>query len=225
MALSAESLPGRPRIISEEARIDQIIKTAGTISSGHFKFASERHSNTYFNKALILGDAATAAEVSGYMARPFQARGIDVVVGPAVGAVILSHQVALHLSHMEGKMIPGVFAEKREEDKEKGVTKGFSLKRDFRELVEGKRVLLVEDVVTTGGSIEHLLEEIKAAGAEPVAITALLKRGSAALLDAIQGVEFRSLKKRPDLLDWEQKDCQPCKDGVPLNTTLGHAKR
>lgn len=169
------------------------LRSTGAILEGHFELSSGKHSPTYFQCARLLSAPPHAHEIGRAVAAMFVDRPIDVVIAPAIGGIVLSYVVADALG------VPSLFAERQEA--------GFALRRGF-ELLEGQRVLVVEDVVTTGGSALAVVELVRRLRAEPVAIGAIVQRRKQAGL----GVEFRALALLEAQLA-EPGDCPQCAAG------------
>lgn len=139
-------------------------RAAGALLEGHFVLSSGRHSGTYLEKNKVFMDPARTARLANALAKKVQATvkgGIDVVVAPAVGAIIPGYEMARQLG------LKSMFTE-REEGK-------FVFRRNFV-LAPGARVLMVEDIVTTGLSSRECLAAIREAGGEPVAAACFVDR-------------------------------------------------
>ena len=140
-------------------RVEELFIASGALRQGHFQLKSGRHAERYLEKFQVLQYPEAVSELCRYLAALAQGpdgRRVDVVVGPTTGGVILAFEVARQLG------VRGIFAEEiRDPD---GTTR-----REFRRgfsLSEGERVLLVDDILTTGGSLLAMLPPIEAAGAE-----------------------------------------------------------
>lgn len=163
--------------------------------SGHFRLSSGLHSDVYFQKARVLEQPdvtlAFAREIASWYPR------IDVAVSPAVGAIVLGFAVAVEAGARS------IFAEREEGH--------MRLRRGFW-LNPGERTLVVEDVITTGGSAREVFEMVKDAGAEPLGVAALIDRSPAPLsfpMRAVLKVEASS---------WEADECPLCKQAVPVTS-------
>ncbi|MDQ7842253.1 MAG: orotate phosphoribosyltransferase [Armatimonadota bacterium] len=176
----------------------RILEAAGAVRRGHFLLTSGRHSDLFVLCAQVLQYPEQAARLAGAMAEPYARTRIDVVIGPAVGGIILAHEVARRLGAR------AVFAEK-------GGAEGMVLRRGFV-LRRGERVLAVEDALTTGGSLRRVLELVRAAEAEIVGASVLVDR-SGGRLDL--GVPVRALLTL-DVKAWEPEHCPLCRAGVAL---------
>ncbi len=141
----------------------ELLKQRGALLEGHFKLASGLHSNRYVEKFRLLEDPVTTETIIAAMAEKVREYEPDVVVGPVTGGVILSYEMARQLGTR------AYFTEKTADG-------GMELRRGFD--VEGKKVLLIEDIVTTGGSILKAGEAVRKAGGEVVAFAILVDRSS-----------------------------------------------
>jgi orotate phosphoribosyltransferase len=136
-------------------------KKTGGLKTGHFQLTSGLHTDTYLQSALVLQFPQYANEIGNEMGRHFRDAGVQVVVGPAVGGIIVSHAAAgalgarsIYAERKEGKMI---------------FYRGFEIK-------PGEKVLIVEDVVTTGGSVSETIEVAERAGGMVIGIASILER-------------------------------------------------
>src|SRR3989338_2149811 len=128
----------------------KIFKNNGALLEGHFKLSSGLHSGRYLQCALLLQYPETARELCNELAKKFADEKITVVIGPALGGVLVSYEVARALG------VKSLFAE-RDANKAMVLRRGFSIDK-------GDRVLLVEDVITTGGSATELINIVKNSG-------------------------------------------------------------
>ena len=164
---------------------------------GHFRLTSGRHSGEYFQCARILERPEAAEELGRLLADRFRDDAIDVVVAPALGGIIIGYEVARALG------VRSIFAER-----ENGV---MSMRRGFS-ITPAERVLVVEDVVTTGGSVKEVAKLVRDAGGEVVGFGFLIDRS----LDP-PGLGEKSeslLKRRID--SYEPDHCPLCLEGIPL---------
>lgn len=152
------------------ARVEHLFSEAGAYREGHFKLKSGRHSDRYLEKFQILQWPHAVTELCRLVADrvwlPGAASAVDVVVGPTTGGILLAFETARQLG------VRGIFAE--------GVTDaGGVTRREFRRgfaIAAGERVLLVDDVLTTGASLAEMLPLVEAAGGELVATIVLVDR-------------------------------------------------
>ena len=191
----------RAREILAEAR--------AIVTASHVVYTSGKHGSAYVNKDAVYPSTARVAELCRYLADAATPHRPEVVCGPATGGIILAQWTAHHLG------VPAVYAEKAPDG-------GMVLKRGYDKLVAGRRVLVVEDVLNTGGSIRDTVRAVRAAGGEVVAAAALVNRGRVTAAD----VEAPALTALLDVdLDaWEAADCPLCRDRVPVNTDVGKGR-
>jgi len=171
------------------------LEAAGAVMSGHFVLTSGRHSDTYVQCARVLEDPVLTTELAVTIAERLSGRQIDLVAAPAVGGIVIGFAVAQALG------TPFVFAER-----EAGA---MSLRRGFS-VPDGARVLVVEDVVTTGGSVAEVIDLVEDAGGHVVAVASLIDRGGDKAFDA----EFVPLM-RLEVESWDAESCELCAAGVP----------
>ena len=151
------------------------------------------------------------------MAGPFciLERVVETVIGPALGGITLSQRVASHLSDLQGNEVMSVFAEKEGDM--------LAIKRDQLQHVVGKRVLVVEDTLNTGGSAKAVVDLVRAAEGKVVGVSALCNRGGVTKEDL--GVSRLHALMSIDLEVHEETKCPLCMQGVPINTKFGHGKK
>ena len=179
-----------------QEEIRRVFEQTGAILSGHFILSSWRHSDTYVQCALVLQYPELAAQLCGALAECFRGLNVSCVVGPALGGIIIAYEVARALG------VRGIFTERVE-----GVMR---LRRGFT-VAPGERVLVVEDVITTGGSVKEAAAAVAALGGEVVGFGALIDRsGGQARFDA----PFAALLK-VGAVTWEPDACPLCRQGVP----------
>jgi orotate phosphoribosyltransferase len=146
-----------------------LFRTCSALLDGHFRLSSGLHSSGYLQCALVLQHPGHAAVLGAAIASRVEGLGPSVVLSPALGGVIIGHEVARALG------VRALFAER-----ENAV---LTLRRGFR-LSAGDRVVIVEDVITTGGSTKETMAVAREAGAEVIAATAIIDRsGGRAALD------------------------------------------
>jgi orotate phosphoribosyltransferase len=177
----------------------ELFRSSQAMLEGHFQLSSGLHSDRYFQCALLLEDPPRAERLARELAAriPAETREqIDLVVGPALGAVVWAHEVARALGTR------CQFTERKEGKME--LRRGFKLK-------PGERVLVVEDVLTTGGSTREVIEVLKAHDARPAAIAAIVNRsgGNPFLAD---GLELHALAA-VEVKTWKPEACPLCQAG------------
>lgn len=166
----------------------------GALLKGHFKLSSGLHSEKYLQCALLLQYPDESAKLAKAIAEKFKGTKIDVVVGPALGGVTLAYEVARALG------VRGLFTERQ--DSKMVLRRGFSIDK-------GERVLVTEDVITTGGSTKEVIEVVKSLGGVAAGVASIIDR-SDNLIDF--GAPFQYLAKIK--VDTFKEDaCPMCKSG------------
>ncbi len=158
-----------------DKEILDIFKKTGALLTGHFVLTSGLHSKEYFQCAQVLKHPQHAERLCSHLAQKFCDQGIDLVIAPAIGGIIVAHEVARSLG------VRALFAE-RENDK-------MTLRRNF-EIEKGEKVLVVEDVVTTGGSVKEVIQAVRDLGAIPIAVGCIVDRSGG---KTELGVPYKSL--------------------------------
>ncbi len=181
-------------MLSEE--VVERFKATGALLEGHFVLSSGLHSTKYLQCALVLQYPADAQKLGGALADQFRGLGIELVAAPAIGGLIIGHEVARALN-----------ARFIWTEREAGT---MTLRRGF--LVKpGEKTLVVEDVVTTGGSTRETVEALRAVGADVVAAASLIDRSDG---QADVGVPRKSLV-RLAVPSIAAEECELCNQGVP----------
>ncbi len=161
---------------------------------GHFKLTSGRHSNRYMQCAQVLQYPQYTEQLAAHIAEKYADDKIDMVIGPAMGGIIVAYEVARQLK------VPGIFCER--ENGQMALRRGFTI-------APGSRLLVVEDVVTTGGSVNEVIEIVRAAGGEVAGVAVLVDR-SAGKVDF--GVRKEAVLTM-DIESWLPDECPLCRDG------------
>jgi len=174
-----------------------IFEKSSALLKGHFKLSSGLHSEKYLQCALVLQYPNIAERLSEALAKKFSAEKIDVVIGPALGGVTLAYEVARAIGSR------GLFTERQ--DGKMVLRRGFSISK-------GEKVLVVEDVVTTGGSTKEVIDLVRSFGADVVGVGSIIDRSSTQI---DFGVPFRPLAK-VEVETFEEDKCPLCKNHVPI---------
>ena len=196
--------------------IDILKKVGAVLSDSHFVGTSGLHFDTYVNKDFLYPHTKEISQICRMFAEKFKDSNIEVVVGPALGGIILSQWTAYHLSEICGREVLAVYTEKSPDS-------GQIFTRGYENYVKGKRVLIVEDVITTGGSLLKSANAVKSVGGEIVATSAMVNRNKY-IDDNIEGFPFFALDSL-SIPTYEAGDCPLCKNGNPMNTKVGHGKK
>ena len=200
----------------DEAQVLEVLQKVGAFRTGHFVFTSGLHADMYVNKDALYPYTTETSRLCREMAVRFRDKNIEAVSGPAIGAAILAQWVAYHLSEMTGHEVYAAGAEKDGEG-------GFVLRRGYDKIVEGKNVLVVEALTTTGGSIKKAIDAVRAAGGNVVGAIALCNRGEVTKEMIGNPPIFDQLVKL-HLEQWPESECELCQGNIPVNTDIGHGK-
>ena len=146
-----------------EERVQNMLRASGALMEGHFLLASGRHSQFYVEKFRLFEQPRVTSQLCTEIARRFENDNIECVVGPVTGGIILAFEVARQLN------CRAVYAERGEGGK------GFVFRRGFQ-LKAGERVLVVEDIVTTGGSALQVVQLVEQSGGEVIGVGLLVDR-------------------------------------------------
>lgn len=187
-------------------RVLELARGSGALLEGHFLLSSGRHADRYVQCARLLMDPARAEELALALAERVRQRGLrpTCVIGPALGAVVWAHEVARALGTR------ALFSERP--DGEMVLRRGFELEPD-------EACLVVEDVVTTGGSAREVVDLVRRLGARPVAVGAVVDRSSGRPF-ADLGLELLALA-RIEVPTWTAADCPRCAAGEPAPVKPG----
>ncbi len=147
--------------MNEQDQLIEIFQKTGALLEGHFMLTSGRHSPTYFQCAKVLQYPEFLQKFSNEIVNHFQDIDIDIVITPAVGGIVLGTEIGRQLNKQT------IFAER-----EQGV---MTLRRGF-EITPESNVLVIEDVITTGGSVNEVIELVRDSGAKVVGVGVLVDR-------------------------------------------------
>ncbi len=201
--------------MSDDHVLALLAQVGALITGDHLVYTSGRHGSSYVNKDALYPHTAATSAVCAQIARHFVAAGVEVVAGPTVGGVIMAQWTAHHLSALTGREVLAVYAEEEPD----GEGKRRVLRRGYDALVAGRRVLVVEDILTTGGSVRLVVAAVRAAGGTVVGVGALCNRG-AVTAELIDAPELYALSEVP-LESYAPAECPLCAAGVPVNTRVG----
>lgn len=175
----------------------EIFEKTNALLKGHFKLSSGLHSERYLQCAIVLQHPEYAKALCKELAGYFKKERPSVVIGPAIGGIIVSYEVANALG------CRSMFTE-RENDK-MTLRRGFGIERS-------DRVLVAEDVITTGGSTKEVMEVVRGSGAKLIGVGAIVDR-SCEKIDF--SVNFKGLIKM-DIKTFREEECPLCKKGIPI---------
>lgn len=177
--------------------IVEMLKEAEVLLEGHFLLTSGRHSDKYMQCAKIFQNAKYSVPLCAELVEKYKNEDIDVVIGPAIGAIQMSYEVGKQLG------VKNIFAER--ENGEMTLRRGFTIEK-------GQKVLVVEDVVTTGGSVREVIALVEACGGIVAGVGSIVDR-TGGKIDF--GVPYKSAFSM-DITSYEADECPICKSGAPL---------
>jgi orotate phosphoribosyltransferase len=185
--------------MSVERDVLENLRTSGALKEGHFLLSSGRHSDRYVEKFDLLRQPDATSRACAGFADAFRASSVDVVAGPTTGGIILAFEVARQLG------VAAAYAERKSE----GAGREFRRGTTFS---PGSRVLVVDDILTTGGSVRETLEALQAHPIEVIGVGILVDRSGGAVdfflpKHAVANMNFET---------WEPEACPLCAQGVPL---------
>jgi orotate phosphoribosyltransferase len=169
-------------------------KTSGALLDGHFILSSGLHSSAYLQCAIALQAPAVAAEFGAAIAAKFTGARIETVASPAIGGLVIGYEV--------GRQLGARFIWTEREGGQMTLRRGFSISK-------GERVLVVEDVITTGGSTRETIDVLRTHGAEVVAAASIIDRSGGKAEVGVPRVSLATL----DVPAIDPADCEACKRG------------
>jgi orotate phosphoribosyltransferase len=179
------------------SEVEQVFRDSGALREGHFILASGRHSPLYLEKFEVLQHPAETERLCAALASWAQRLAVDTVAGPTTGGIILAHEVARQLG------VRAIYAERRQNGAGREFRRGFSLR-------PGERVVVVDDIMTTGGSVHETVDAVRTAGGHVAGAAVLVDRsGGAADVD----VPVEALW-RLDIPSYVSSECPLCAKGI-----------
>ena len=181
-----------------------MFEAAGALRRGHFALKSGSHSDRYLEKFAVLQYPTLAVEIGRRLAESLGAHDPTLVVGPTTGGVLLAFETARHLQEGLGHTVRGIFAEPAGVG-QRALRRGWPIDGD-------DRIVLVDDILTSGASLRETVEAVATAGGRPLAATVIVDRS----VDAVDvGVPLGALA-RIEIASWEADGCPLCSAGVTL---------
>ncbi len=181
-----------------EKEVEDLLIETSAIMEGHFLLTSGLHSPRYVEKFNVLQKPVYTEKLCRAMAEKFKDANIETVVGPVTGGILLAHETGKALGTR------AIFTER--ENGKMTFRRGFTLH-------EGERVLIVEDIVTTGGSIREVIDVVKEHGGIPVAVSMLVDRsGGKATFGDVPSTALLHM----DVQTYKPEECPLCKAGIPM---------
>jgi orotate phosphoribosyltransferase len=183
-----------------DASIESLFASSGALLEGHFVLKSGRHAGRYLEKFLVLQHPRFGVEICRRFAAALASYTPTLVVGPTTGGVLLSFETARQL----GGPVRAAFAEPI-------VSGGRALRRGWP-VAADERVVIVDDILTTGASLVETIEAVRGAGIQPLAAAVMVDRSTEPIN---LGIPLHSLG-RIEIPSWKPDACEQCAAGVPL---------
>ena len=182
--------------MNAEQVIDQF-RATGALLEGHFQLSSGLHSTIYLQCALVLQFPERAEAFGRAIAEKFQRQGIQLVASPAIGGIVIGHEVA--------RALGARFIWTEREAGQMTLRRGFTI-------TPGEKTLIVEDVITTGGSTRDTIEAVRRAGADVIGAASIIDRSGGSVDVGVPLLSLASLR----VLSVESSECDACKLGEPV---------
>lgn len=179
----------------DRKRVEEILIKTEVLLNGHFILTSGKHSNQYMQCAKITQYPEYSEELCKGLAENFKDDKVDVVIGPATGGIIIAYEIARQLG------VKNLFAER--ENGKMTLRRGFTINK-------GDRVLVAEDVITTGGSVQEVIDIVNEMGGIVVGVAILVNR-------SMGKADFKTklcAAYTNDVIAYEASDCPLCKEGI-----------
>jgi orotate phosphoribosyltransferase len=180
----------------KNSKILELFEETNALLNGHFLLTSGRHSNQYFQCAMVLQYPEYNTLICSLIAEHFKTSEIDIVISPAIGGIVVGQEVARQLCKKS------VFAER--EDKTLTLRRGFQIE-------EGKRYLVCEDVVTTGGSVFEVMDIVRNGGGIVAGVGYIVDRSNNKVQFGVP--QFSTLQL--EVVSYDPDDCPLCKQNIP----------
>jgi orotate phosphoribosyltransferase len=193
------------------ASIEALFARSGALREGHFLLKSGRHSARYLEKFFVLQYPSIAVEIGHRLAQALARHEPTLVVGPTTGGVLLAFETARQLSGVLGCEVRGIFAEPVTD--RDGRPAGRALRRGWP-LATDERVVLVDDILTTGASLVETAQAVRASRVDPIAAAVIVDRSSGGPPAGLD-LPIEALG-RIEIASWPGAECELCRAGRPL---------
>ncbi|MBL8157924.1 phosphoribosyltransferase [bacterium] len=205
--------------MSEQSVWDTLRDMGAILKDDHFVYTKGGHGSEYVNKDALFMHPAGFSKLCSMIADEFRDMfGTplpDVVLGPAVGGALVAQQVAYHLGANSRSKPLAIYADKEGD--------GFVLKRGYDEKVPGKKILIVEDILNTGGSVKQVVELARTHGGDVIGVGAICNRGDVRIVDIGKPPKLFSVVSTRMVM-YDSSQCPLCAEGRPINTKIGKGK-
>lgn len=203
--------------MNEEQALEIMAATGAVLTNDHFVYTSGLHGSAYVNKDAVYPYTTLIKQLCSAIAHHFYDDDIESVVAPEKGGIILSQWVADYLSSLKEKQVFAVFVEKTNDGS------GFHFTRGYNQYVVGRKILIVEDILTTGGSALQVVNLVRESGGLVLGVGVLCNRGGVTA-QKLGGIpELFALTNVP-LQTWLEDECPLCAQGIPVNIQVGKGR-
>ncbi len=198
--------------------LEELQRCGGYLTDTHVVYSSWRHGSVYLNKDAIYPHPKIVSGLCRQLAESVHTAGdgAHVIIGPEKGGIILAQWTAFHLSNMLGTEVLAVYAEKEGDE--------FAFRRGQDAHIRGKTAMIVEDVLTTGGSVIKVINAARSLDCVVSGVLALFNRGDVGIDTFGPGIHRMVALGTVKLDSYPEDDCPLCRDGVPVNTTVGKGR-
>ncbi len=205
--------------MNEPEIMQKFVAVGAIVSDEHFVYTSGRHGSVYVNKDALYVHPEVISVLCQHMAEAYAADSVDVVVAPVLGGIVLSQWVAHALNQRRrGGETLAVFVEKSSDSTDKR----FLFTRGYDKYIANKNILVVEDILATGGSVRQVIQLVRQHGGNIIGVSVLCNRGNVQPHD-IGDVPIKALIEL-DLQTYAAEACPLCESGVPVNVELGKGR-
>ncbi len=184
--------------------VEQLFIKSKAVLNGHFLLTSGRHSPVYWEKFQVLQYPQYVSQLCGMFAEHFKNENVQLVAGPTTGGVILAFETGRQMG------LRAIFAEKKEGSPERAFKRGFTIN-------PGERVLVVDDILTTGGSVNEVIAAVNKAGGKLVGVGVMVDRSDKPIDFGVP--LFSCLRSKT--VSYSPEECPLCKKGIPLTKQGG----
>jgi orotate phosphoribosyltransferase len=197
------------------ADVIKILKSVGAVmTDDHFVYTSGKHGSIYVNKDALYPYVEETSEVCRMMAEQCAELDIDTVAAPALGGIILSQWVGYHLTQLKQKPVKAVYAEKDGNG-------GFKFTRGYDQYITNKKVLVLEDLTTTGGSVKTVVDSVRSYDGQVVGVCVMVNRNPQEVNSELFDAPFFALGEL-EAEAYEEAKMPAELRQRPVNTQLGH---
>jgi orotate phosphoribosyltransferase len=203
--------------MKHSASVIDILKSVNAVLvNDHFVYTSGKHGSVYINKDALYPHVKQTSQVCKMMAEQCAHLDIETVAAPALGGIILSQWVGHHLSVIKQKPIHAVYAEKDGQG-------GFVFKRGYDRYIKNKRVLVLEDLATTGGSVKKVVDVVRSYEGKVTGVCVMVNRNPQQVNQAMFDAPFFYLGEL-QAEAWDEDELPDELKQKPINTEVGHGR-